>query len=214
MTPRPDIVGVEVNSGIDGIKQAIEESGHSRIPVFEASLDNIVGVVYAKDLLKFRRDTLREYMRQVIFIPETKKIADLMREMQSARSHFAVIVDEYGVTSGVVTLEDLLEEIVGEIHDEFERDERSIEKIDANTSLIDGKLAIADLNDQLNLSLPQGDYDTIGGMVFNLLGKAPCVGNAVRFENMLLSVERVHRRRITRIKMVKLPDSGDEGVGG
>lgn len=214
MTPRPDIVGIDINAGIEGVKVAIAESGHSRIPVFENSLDNIVGVVFAKDLLKFNKESLREYMRPVIFVPEAKKIADLMREMQAARTHFAVIVDEYGVTSGVITLEDLLEEIVGEIHDEFEKEERAIEKIDDSTYLVDGKVAIADLNEQLKIELPLGDYDTVAGFIFNLLGKAPGVGNVVRYENLLISVERVHRRRITRIKIIKMPETGEEGVGG
>jgi CBS domain containing-hemolysin-like protein len=135
--------------------------------------------------------------------------------MQSARTHLAIIVDEYGITAGLVTLEDLVEEIVGEIHDEFERDEKTIEKVDDNTYIVDGKLAIKDLNEQLGTFLPEKDYDTIGGYVFGELGKAPAVGDSVRYENILAGVERILRRRITRVKIIKLPKSiEEEGVGG
>ena len=142
-------------------------------------------------------------------------MAELMHEIQTARTHLAVIVDEYGVTSGLVTLEDLVEEIVGEIHDEFERDEKMIEKVDAHTSIVIGRLSLKDLNDLLKLDLPEKEYDTIGGFLFGELGRSPAVGASIRFENLIISVERVLRRRITRVKIEKLPDNiGDQAVGG
>ncbi|MEA3493387.1 MAG: hemolysin family protein [Candidatus Margulisiibacteriota bacterium] len=216
MTPRPDISACQADQSIGGLINVIVDSGHSRIPIYEGNLDNIVGIVYAKDILKQGKDVkIREMLRTAIFIPETKKVPELMHEMQAARTHLAVIVDEYGMTSGLVTLEDLVEEIVGEIHDEFERDEKMLEKIDNNNYLVVGRMAIKDLNDELKLNLPEKDVDTIGGFVFGLLGRSPSVGASAKYENIIFSVERIHRRRITRVKIVKsIGDFGEESVGG
>ncbi|MBU0502522.1 MAG: hemolysin family protein [Candidatus Margulisbacteria bacterium] len=216
MTPRPDISACESKKSIDEVKKVVIESGHSRLPVFEQSLDRIIGLIYAKDLLKAGPEAnIGEMLRPATFIPETKKVAELLHEMQAARTHLAIIVDEYGMTSGLVSLEDLIEEIVGEIHDEFERDEKMVEKIDENSHLIDGRLSIKDLNDRLDLNLPEEEYDTIGGFVFGHLGKSPSVGNVVRVEDLLISVERVSHRRITRVKLVKLSKQAEEKeVGG
>ncbi len=216
MTPRPDIVAAEINAPFAELMKTILESGHSRIPVYEGSLDNVIGVIYAKDLLKYQGEApVREILRQAIFVPESKKIAELLHEMQAARTHVALIVDEYGMTSGLVSMEDLIEEIVGEIHDEFEREEKAVEKIDDNTILVNGKLSLADVNDQLGINLPEDEYDTIGGFVFGKLGKLPAVGNVLRYQNLLITVERLHRRRITRVKVIKLsPEATEAGVGG
>lgn len=216
MTPRPDITAAEPNRTIDEIKNIILDSGHSRIPIYEGNLDNVIGLVYAKDLLKFEKEKgLRDILRPVIIIPETKKVSELLHEMQAARTHLAVIVDEFGMTSGVVTLEDLIEEIVGEIHDEFEREERMIDKLDDGSFIVDGRLSLKDLNDRLQLNLPEKKYDTIGGYVFGQLGKAPSVGGTVKFENLKISVERVLRRRITRVKIIIQPENiGEEVAGG
>jgi CBS domain containing-hemolysin-like protein len=216
MTPRPDISACPSNCTAEDLIKVIVESGHSRIPIYQGTLDNIVGVIYAKDLLKAGKEiNVREMLRTAIFIPETKKVSELMHEMQNARTHLAVIVDEHGMTSGVATLEDLVEEIVGEIHDEFEREEKMVSKIRENTYLVVGSMTLKDLNDQLKLSLPEKEVDTIGGFVFGQIGKAPSVGDTVKFENIILSVERVLRRRITRVKMIILPeDIAEEAVGG
>lgn len=214
MTPRPDIVAIEVNEPMDNLVKLIVESGHSRIPVYDSNLDNIIGVVYAKELLKNIVGSIRDYLRPTIFIPEAKKVSDLLHEMQAARTHLAVIVDEYGITSGLVTMEDLIEEIVGEIHDELEKEVKGFEKIDENTALIDGKTSVFDINVQMETTLPCENYDTIGGLVFGQLGKAPAVGDVVRYQDVALSVERVHRRRITRIKLVKLSKRSDEEMVG
>jgi len=201
MTPRPDIDAVEAGKGLEEIKKLIMDSGHSRIPVYEGSLDNVVGMLYAKDLLGCRNNNIKDYLRPVIFVPEAKKIDELLHEMQAARTHFAVIVDEYGMTSGVVTLEDIIEEIVGEIHDEFEREEKRIVKVNDHSWLVDGSVLVADLNDELKINLPEKEYDTIGGLVFGQMGKVPAVGNTIDVNNVKISVERVHRRRVTRVKV-------------
>jgi len=215
MTPRPDISAADAGKSIEEIKQVVIESGHSRIPIYEGNLDNVIGVLYAKDLLKGDTTNVRDCLRPAIFVPEAKKIDDLLHEMQAARTHLAIIVDEYGVASGVVSLEDLIEEIVGEIHDEFEREEKMIVKLDNNSWLVDGKMLVADLNDQLKINLPENEYDTVGGFVFGQLGKSPAVGNMVRYERVKISVERIHRRRITRVKIIKLQKNlEEEMVGG
>jgi putative hemolysin len=175
-------------------------------------------VIYAKDLMTGGEATnLREALRPAVFIPETKKVSELLHEMQSARTHLAIIVDEYGMTSGLVTLEDLIEEIVGEIHDEFEREEKMIEKIDKNSYIVDGRISIKDLNDRLKFNLPEEEkeFDTIGGFVLDQLGKAPSVGDVARHEDLLISVERILRRRITRVKIARVPRGlEEEAVGG
>ncbi|MFC1568399.1 hemolysin family protein, partial [Candidatus Margulisiibacteriota bacterium] len=218
MTPRPDISAVPAGQPVAAIIKMIIESGHSRIPVYETTLDNIVGVIYAKDLLRSGEATvIRQVLRPVVYIPETKKVPELLHEMQSARTHLAIIVDEYGITSGLVTLEDLIEEIVGEIHDEFEREEKMIEKIDKNTFIVDGRITIKDLNDRLKFDLPEEEkeYDTLSGFVLDQLGKAPAVGDVARHEDLLISVERVLRRRITRLKVSRVPRTiEEESVGG
>lgn len=215
MTPRPDMIACEVNQTVKEVTKLIIDSGHSRIPVYEGNLDNVIGVVYAKDMLKKAKATIREMLHPPFVIPESKKVSELLHEMQAARTHLAIIADEYGMTSGIVTMEDLVEEIVGEIHDEFEREEKGYEHVEDGATIIDGKLSIPDLNDRLGVDIPKGDYDTVGGFVFSQLGKAPSVGDVVHYENLLISVERVQRRRITRVKIVKFPEKiEEEGVGG
>lgn len=211
MTPRPDIKSIEVAKTSEDLFSLIKDVGHSRIPVFDGNIDNIVGVVYAKDLIAKEGREMKDYLRPVLIIPESKKIDDLMRQMQSVRTHMAVVVDEYGVTVGIVTLEDLIEEIVGEIHDEFEKESRKIEKLDDNAWLVDARLAVSDL-EKIGLMIPEGDYDTIAGFVFTNLGKAPAVGDFVRIDGYKVSVEKLFRRRITRVKIEKIKP-GEEVAG-
>jgi len=221
LTPRPDMQCVEVSDPCEKARALIVEGGHSRIPVFDGNLDNIIGVVYAKDMLKTglkadESSTLRDFLRPALFVPEAKRVEHLLHEMQAARTHIAIVVDEYGGTAGLVTMEDLVEEIVGEIYDEFEKKVKSVDKIDENTTILDARLNISDVNAMLNLSLPEKDYDTVAGFIFGLLGKVPAVGDQTQYDNILISVERVHKRRITRAKIVKLAKSTEEGeaVGG
>lgn len=216
MTPRPDIKAVEDATPIEEVIKLILETGHSRIPVYEGNIDNIIGMVYSKDLLSCaREDALRNYMRAALFIPESKRLDDLLHQMQAARTHVAIVVDEFGVTAGIVSLEDLVEEIVGEIHDEFERLEKNFEKIEENVYLVDGKLSISDLNRELMLSLPEEDYDTVAGFVMGQLGKVPSVGDVMKYDNIEISVEKVSKRRILRLKVLKLKQGiEDNMVGG
>jgi putative hemolysin len=218
ITPRPDMICVEVNESLNKAVNMMLETGHSRIPVYEGTPDNILGVVHSKELLKIisgaQNLTLRDFLRPVLFIPESKKVDDLLHQMLAARMHMAVIVDEYGTTTGLITLEDLLEEIVGEIHDEFEKEEKPFEQTDKNVWILDAKQSIFDVNKNLDVRIPEGEYDTISGFVFSILGKVPVVGDVVKYDGLVISVERIHRRRITRVKIVKSPIVGEGSVGG
>ena len=211
MTPRTDIVAVEVNSNLDTVLRTIASAGHTRVPVFEGNIDTIVGLVYAKDLLRqmgkppevFR---LRERMRQAYFVPETKPLRTLLHEFQNQKLHIAVVLDEYGGTAGVVTLEDILEELVGEITDEYEKSPPDpIMQIDTNTIEADARTYVDDLNDKFELNLPENeDYDTIGGFVFSHLGYIPKSGEMFDYGRLKFTVTSAEPRRIRRIRIQQL----------
>jgi len=220
VTPKPDMVCIEVNEGIKNAVRTMIESGHSRIPVYEGTMDNILGVIYAKELLKavdagIGNLTIRDFLRPVLTIPESKKVDDLLHQMQAARMHIAITVDEYGTTTGLITLEDLMEEIIGEFHDEFEKEEKAFVQTDRNVWVVDARQRIADVNKELEINIPEGEYDTLSGFVFSLLGKLPIVGDEVKYDDIAISVERIHKRRILKVKIVKTPKiEKEDAVGG
>jgi len=208
MTPRTDVVAVEVNSDLQTILDTINTAGHSRVPVYEENIDNIIGFVYAKDLLteigKNPTDfKLRNKMRDAYFVPETKPLRVLLHEFQSRKLHIAVVLDEYGGTAGIVTLEDILEELVGEITDEYEEPEpEPIKKIDTNIIEADARTYIDDANDQFELNLPEDeDYDTIGGFVFSRLGYIPKTGESFDYKNLKFTISSAETRRIKRVRI-------------
>jgi putative hemolysin len=211
MTPRTDIVAAEVNSDLQQVLQIITSGGHTRIPVYEDNIDNIVGLIYAKDLLaEIGKDAvdfkLREKMRKVYFVPETKPLRVLLHEFQNQKLHIAIVLDEYGGTAGIVTLEDILEELVGEITDEYEETPpEPIKKIDQNTIEADARISIDDLNDQFDLNLPEDeDYETIGGFVFSRLGYIPKANESFDYENLKFTIASAEARKIKRIKIQKI----------
>ena len=210
MTPRTDIVAVEVNSDLNTILETINTAGHTRVPVYEANIDKIIGLIYAKDLLteigkKPADFKLRDKIRDAYFVPETKPLRTLLHEFQSRKLHIAVVLDEYGGTAGIVTLEDIIEELVGEITDEYEETPpEPIKKIDQNTIEADARTYVDDLNDQLDLSLPEDeDYDTIGGFVFSHLGYVPKTGESFDYDNLKFTITSAEARRIKRIRIQK-----------
>jgi CBS domain containing-hemolysin-like protein len=210
MTPRTDIVALEVKSDFDSILALINERGHSRLPVYEENIDNIVGLVYAKDLLaEFGREDekfdLRHKMRQAYFVPETKTIRLLLHDFQNQKLHIAIVLDEYGGTAGIVTIEDILEELVGEIVDEYEEPEpEQIQKIDENTVEVDARTYIDDLNDEFEWSLPEEeDYETIGGFVFSYLGYIPKTGEKFEYQDLDFTISSAKSRKIERIRIQK-----------
>ena len=216
MTPRIDMTAVPVESDLGTILQTIMTSGHSRIPVYEGTNDRIVGIVHAKDLLPIfaaeEHDVeLRRVMRAPYFVPETKRVSDLLAEFRRSNQQLAVVQDEYAGTEGIVTIEDLLEEIVGDIRDEYDVDEPEVQVISATESLVDGRMSIDDVNDRLGTTLPHEEYETIGGLVFGLLGHEPMPGDRVRHDGLEFLVEHVEGRRIRTLRAVKVGAITDGG---
>jgi len=206
MVPRPDMVGVAGDFRVADAMEVVLLNGYSRLPVFGASTDDIVGLVYAKDLMRAERDDQSDVQvatlaRPAHFIPETKRAAELLPEMQAQHFHMAIVVDEYGGTAGLVTLEDLIEELVGEIVDEFDREEPMIEPLPNGGVRVNARMPIDEVNDLLHAELPEGDWDTIGGLMFHLLGHIPHEGESVESDGHLLSAERVQGRRIGRVRI-------------
>lgn len=213
MTHRTEISAVETTATLEEIIKLGLTEGFSRIPVFEDELDNIVGIVYVKDLLKYigapfpENFDLREVMRPPLFVPETKRCRELFTVLKAKKQHLAVVIDEYGGTAGIVTMEDLLESIVGDIQDEYDDEEEEFSKIDESTFTIDGTTDLEDAGELLGVELPSGEYDTLGGMILDRLGRIPEENEhpSVEVEGITFTVETVEERRIDRIRAVKKP---------
>ncbi len=228
MTHRTDIVAIDVDDPLqDVIKLSVEE-GRSRIPVYEEELDNIIGVIHIKDLLPYighqlpMETTLRSIMREAYYIPETKRCGDLFKEMTENHTQLAIVVDEYGGTAGLLTIEDLLESIVGNIQDEFDDEEEEISKINETTFTIDGTTSIDEVDELVGVEIPEGDYDTLAGFLISELGFLPKDGemNEVEFKNLHFTILNVEDRRIGKVKVEILPlpekteddDESDENI--
>jgi CBS domain containing-hemolysin-like protein len=219
MVPRIDMVAIEVNTGIRDALDVIIQAGHSRIPVYEETIDNIVGMLYAKDLLRYWRNVipgknnlddlkLRDILRDVYYTPEIKQVDELLQELQQRKVHIAVVVDEYGGTAGLVTIEDILEEIVGEIQDEYDTEETLVEAINQDEIIFNGRINLDDVNHMMNIELPTDSSDTLGGLIYSSLGRAPVVGDQVHIRNVELSVLAMAGRRIKKVKVVRVPAAG------
>ncbi|MCQ1530013.1 hemolysin family protein [Lutispora saccharofermentans] len=218
MTPRTDIAAININASLEEILEVIVEEHFSRIPVYEDTIDNIVGLLYVKDLfgmMKYGKEfkvSLKDIIRPAYFVPEYKKIDELFKEMQKSKTHIAIVIDEYGGTAGLITIEDLLEEIVGNIFDEYDDVVLEYEQLDDNTYLINGMLSIDEVNDIMHTELPEDEleFDTISGMVLSLSGKMPEVGDEVEFDGVQFRIEEVDDKRITKIRIKKQPDEAEE----
>ncbi len=213
MTPRVDMVSISSDTEFGQLLEIITASGHSRIPLYEEDLDKIVGILYAKDILPFIKNlelrkqlSLHSIARKPLFIPRSKMINDLMHEFQEKKMHIAIVVDEYGGTAGLITLEDILEEIIGEIRDEYDKEENQITKIGENKYLVLGKLPVDDLNELLNvdLSFHAGNFETIGGLILSYAGHIPKEGYSFQMENHKFTVKEVSNKRIKKVVIEKL----------
>lgn len=209
MTPRPDIIALEVNTPMQEVVELLIEEGHSRIPVFEENLDNVVGVLLVKDLLPYLAGTrgeafvLREVLREPYFVPDTKRVSELLAELRTRNVHLAIVIDEFGGTEGLVTLEDLLEEIVGEIYDEYDIAEPDFTTTPEGDVLIDGGTSIDEVNERFGMELSSEDFDTIGGYIFGALGRMPQIGDEVHVDGSGdLRVEATEERRVTVVRLV------------
>lgn len=215
MVPRPDVTAIEGDRTLRDVQALVLEHGYSRIPVYQDDLDDVVGIVFAKDVLKALHQgthdmPLRDIVRQAHFVPEQKKVADLLREMQRQKFHIALVTDEYGSVSGLVTLEDLLEELVGEITDEYDREEPEVVEVGDGTFRVDGKVAIDEVNELLDVELPDEEWDTVGGLMLGLLGAIPDEGQEVTFQNLVFTAEKVQARRIEKV-LISRREPEDEG---
>lgn len=206
MTPRPDSHCINITDSINNAVQLICDKGRSRIPVYEDKIDNIQGILYAKDLLKVSRDSkrpLREFLRSALFIPETKNIEDLLQQMKKSQCHIAIVIDEYGSMAGLVTMEDILEEIVGEIQDEHDRETKEVKKLRDNKFLIDASITIDDLEKHIPFTFPEeADYDTLSGFILSQLGHLPSQDETLRYENMSITVKKVQKQRVRTVELI------------
>ena len=217
MVPRPDMISVPITASVRDVLDLILKHGYSRIPVFKETVDDVVGIAYAKDLLRHLHAgkgdvALDTIVREAYFVPDSKKVSDLLREMQARRVHIAIVLDEYGSTAGLVTIEDLLEEIVGEIADEYDREEPEIESLGEGRYRVSGRAAIDDVNELLEVDLPHDEWDTVAGLMYGLLGAVPTQGERVRHEDLEFTAERVQGRRISSVLITRR--GVDDGAGG
>jgi CBS domain containing-hemolysin-like protein len=219
MVPRPDMVTVESDVTVARALESALAAGYSRIPVEgDAGIDDIIGIAYAKDLVRAERvgkadQKVRESMRPAKFVPESKEVSDLLREMQEEKFHMAVVVDEYGGTAGLVTLEDLLEELVGDIVDEFDVEEPTVERCDDGSVLVSARYSVDDADDLLGAELPRGTWDTVGGLMLDLVGRVPDAGDSVEVDGYRLTAVDVRGRRIGRVRIERTGRHGGEDVG-
>jgi CBS domain containing-hemolysin-like protein len=211
MVPRMDVVGIEINTLFEEALAKFIETGHSRIPVYRDNIDNIEGVLYAKDLLNVwhngdpKPQSIKELMRKAYFVPESKRADLLLKEMQTSKIHMAVIVDEYGGTAGLITIEDLIEEIVGDIQDEYDlHEEADYTEAGPGEYIIDGSMNLDDINELLDIDLPTEDSSTLGGFIYSLLGRVPTVGEVIDNEEhgLVMRVDSVDGRRIRKVHVM------------
>ena len=209
MVPRPDMVTVSAHFRVADVMEVFLLNGYSRLPVCGDSLDDVVGLAYAKDLMGAERDgkqdvPVRELVRPARFVPETKRVPHMLREMQRDKFHMAIVVDEYGGTAGLVTLEDLIEELVGEIADEFDIDDPIVEPVPGGGIRVHARTPLDEVNDLLGARLPEGDWDTVGGLVYDRIGHVPVEGESVDVPGWRLTAQRIQGRRIGRVSIVPL----------
>ncbi|NNK13184.1 MAG: HlyC/CorC family transporter [Desulfofustis sp.] len=215
MTPAAEIVSFEVNTPIGEIIEAVIEGGYTRIPIYRESTDRIIGIIHAKDLLKLCagethcEGDIEVYLNQPHLVSEDKAIVDLLKEFQKNKIHMSVVMDEFGAVRGLVTLEDILEEIVGEIDDEYDVDDDDFEKIDDSTMLVKARVDIEDVEQRLEIELPEGPYESIGGLIIHLLGRIGVEGDTVQVGDIRLIVHTAGRRRIKKVKIIRLDVHAD-----
>jgi putative hemolysin len=210
MRPRPDMVCAEENSTVQQMKELARKYGHSRFPIYKENIDNITGIIHVKDLFLLEADQkekvkLASLARKAYFVPDSKKVDELLREFRRDKIHMAIVVDEYGGTAGLVTLEDILEEIVGEIQDEYDKEVPPIRKLDSDTYRVEAKVSIEDLNEALGTRIEEKGFETVGGFIYDLVGSVPEQGRVLEYASdtcrLRLQVEKVEGQRIKTVKI-------------
>jgi CBS domain containing-hemolysin-like protein len=211
MVPRPDVVAIDVASSLAAVQDLIARHGVSRLPVYRGELDHIEGIVHAKDVLQALHAgdpdvPIGRILRPARFTPESKRVAELLREMRQEKFHLALVTDEYGSVSGLVTLEDLLEELVGEIEDEHDREQPRVVPVGENAYRVDGRTPVDELRGIVDTALPEGEWDTVAGLMLGTLGAIPSEGQEVRVGSLRLKAEKVHGRRIRRVLVTRVDE--------
>jgi len=214
MTPRIAVVGLEKSWPLGEAIKTVLDQGYSRLPVFDNDLDHIVGFVVGKDLLQFWGQDLSlplpaSIIRPIVLVPGNKKIVDILSELRYRKSHLAVVLDEYGGTAGLVTMEDIIEEIVGDIHDEYDEEEAPFTDLAPGVTLATGQAGIGDLSEHLGVALPEGDYDTLGGFLTNQVGRVPQVKEEIKWEDLLFSITAADDRKVERVEIRRAPPAAD-----
>lgn len=211
VVPRTEIIAVSVDSTIEEIIDHIVRYGHTRMPVYDGSIDNIVGILNVKDLLQFwsmSSDTfdISSVLRKAYYIPETKSIHLLLHELKERKSHMSIVIDEYGGTTGLVTLEDLIEEIVGEIHDEHDAEENAFTVLPNGDILVDSRVEIEEFEEYFDVTIPEGKFETLGGYIFHIIRKIPVPGEVIHDENFEMIIESADERSIKKVRIKKAAD--------
>ncbi|MGC9195112.1 MAG: hemolysin family protein [Syntrophobacteraceae bacterium] len=217
MVPRTDTVYAEAETKLSEIIKIILESGHSRIPIFQDSIDNIIGTLHAKDLLGFWHAddmAIRDIVRPPYFIPETKKISEVLKDFRDNQSHMAIVIDEYGGTAGILTLEDIIEEIIGEVMDEYDAEQKFIVEHEDGSISVNARLDVEKLEDFLEVDLPEGDFESVGGFIISLIGKVPEVNEKVIYEGMEFLIEAATSRKIDRVRISRPGREASELASG
>ncbi|MBW1982422.1 MAG: HlyC/CorC family transporter [Deltaproteobacteria bacterium] len=214
MIPRTDCVTASVETPVDGLLELIIQEGHSRIPVYADNIDNIVGILHAKDLLSSwgkNEIDLQSTLRTPYFIPETKKVSQLLKELRSKKSHMAIVIDEYGGFAGLVTIEDIIEEIIGEIHDEYDAEETLLVSTPEGDLLVDARLDVDDLAKHLQIEAPEGDFESVGGLIISILGRVPQIQETVTYGNLEMVIESADARKIDKVRIrLQQPEESSE----
>ncbi|HEU19335.1 MAG TPA: HlyC/CorC family transporter [Deltaproteobacteria bacterium] len=218
VVPRTEIIAITIDASIEEILDLINKHGHTRMPVYDGSIDNIIGILNVKDLLQFWSKSLEDFniasiLRKAYYIPETKNIHLLLHELKERKSHMAIVIDEYGGTIGLVTLEDLIEEIVGEIHDEHDVEEDVFTAMPDGTVLVDGRVEIEEFEGYFNITIPEGKFETLGGYIFHLIRKIPIPGDIIRDDNFEMTIESADERSIKRVRVARLTSEKTSDFG-
>ncbi len=213
MIPRTEISSAQVNSTLGEIIKLVTDCGHTRIPIHDDNMDNIIGILHAKDLLKLwggdpASKIPLDILRKPYFVPETQKISELLKDLKEKNTHLSIVTDEYGGTAGIITIEDILEEIVGEIHDEHDNEKPLLTIIDDKSVLVDARLGVEKLEEHFNIQLPKGGFESFGGFIIDLLGRIPEVNEKISFEDLEIIIKKADQRRIDNVLVkIKAPPS-------
>jgi len=212
MVPRPDIVALDINTPQEDLLRKVIDQGYSRLPVYKGTIDHIIGIVYSKDLLSMIEHrgiiVLHDLIRPAHFVPESKQISNLLREFQHQKIHMGIVVDEFGGTEGLVTMEDIIEEIVGEIHDEYDEEQKSSEVTSDGTTVVDANISIHDFNEQFNTTVPEtADYETLAGFLQKVTGRLPELNEEIQYGNMSFTIANKRGRRLKQIKYKRVARS-------